>query len=35
MADQRISQLTELGQNSLAANDLLPIVDSSSSETKK
>jgi len=35
MADQRISQLTELGQNSIAANDLLPIVDSSSSETKK
>ena len=35
MADQRISQLTELGQNALAANDLLPIVDSSSSETKK
>lgn len=35
MADQRISQLNELAQAALAANDLLPIVDSSSSETKK
>jgi len=35
MADQRISQLNELGQGSLEASDLLPIVDSSSSETKK
>lgn len=35
MADQRISQLNELGQGSLEAGDLLPIVDSSSSETKK
>ena len=35
MADQRISQLNELGQASLEAGDLLPIVDSSSSETKK
>lgn len=35
MADQRISQLNELGQGSLAASDLIPIVDSSSSETKK
>ena len=35
MADQRISQLNELGQGSLEIGDLLPIVDSSSSETKK
>lgn len=35
MADQTISQLTELNGASLASNDLLPIVDTSSSETKK
>jgi len=35
MADQTISQLTELSGAALAANDLLAIVDISSSETKK
>jgi hypothetical protein len=35
MADQTISQLTELDGAALAANDLLAIVDTSSSETKK
>jgi hypothetical protein len=35
MADQTISQLTELDGAALAANDLLPVVDTSSSETKK
>lgn len=35
MADQTISQLTELSGAALAANDLLAIVDTSSSETKK
>jgi hypothetical protein len=34
MADQTISELTELNGAALAANDLLPIVDISSSETK-
>ena len=35
MADLRISELVTLAGSSLAANDLLPIVDSSASETKK
>ena len=35
MADQTISQLTELNGAALAANDLLPVVDTSSSDTKK
>lgn len=35
MADQTISQLVELNGVALAANDLLPVVDTSSSETKK
>lgn len=35
MSDQRITQLTELLQGSVAANDPLPIVDVSASETKK
>jgi hypothetical protein len=35
MADLRISELAALSGANLAANDLLPIVDSSASETKK
>lgn len=35
MADQRITQLTALAENAVAANDVLPIVDISASETKK
>lgn len=35
MADQTISQLTELSGAALAVNDLLAIVDTSASETKK
>lgn len=35
MADQRITQLVRLTENAVAANDVLPIVDISSSETKK
>jgi hypothetical protein len=35
VADQRITQLVRLTENAVAANDVLPIVDISSSETKK
>ena len=35
MADQRITQLTELPEASVAAADMLPIVDVSAAETKK
>ena len=35
MADQRITQLTALAENAVAAIDVLPIVDISASETKK
>ena len=35
MADQRITQLTELTKAGVAANDVLPIADISGSETKK
>lgn len=35
MADQRITQLTALAKNAVAAIDVLPIVDISASETKK
>lgn len=35
MADQRITELTELLEASVAANDVLPIVDISASQTKK
>ena len=34
MADLRISQLPELTQGNLAAEDVLPITDVSASETK-
>jgi hypothetical protein len=34
MADLRISELAALSGANLAANDLLPVVDSSASETK-
>lgn len=35
MADQRITQLTQLAEGDVAATDVLPIVDISASETKK
>lgn len=35
MADQRITELTELVQGGVAANDVLPIADISASQTKK
>lgn len=35
MADQRITQLTQLSEVNVAATDVLPIVDISASETKK
>lgn len=35
MADQRITQLVELTEGAVAANDVLPIVDVGGSETKK
>ena len=35
MADQRITQLTQLSEADVAATDVLPIVDISASETKK
>lgn len=35
MADQRITQLNQLGEGQVAAIDVLPIVDISASETKK
>ena len=35
MADQRITQLTQLNEADVAATDVLPIVDISASETKK
>lgn len=35
MADQRITQLTQLSEANVAATDVLPIVDISASETKK
>ena len=35
MADQRITQLTQLSEANVAAIDVLPIVDISASETKK
>jgi hypothetical protein len=35
MADQRITELTELAQGGIAANDVLPIADVSASQTKK
>lgn len=35
MADQRITQLNQLAEANIAANDVLPIVDISASETKK
>ena len=35
MADQRITQLTALAKEAVAANDVLPVADVSASETKK
>jgi hypothetical protein len=35
MADQRITELTELAQGGVASNDVLPIADVSASQTKK
>ena len=35
MADQRITELTQLAEGSVASTDVLPIVDISASETKK
>lgn len=35
MADQRITQLVELGKSAVSQNDVLPVADISASETKK